>query len=782
MSSGPTTDRRELHYLRGLFSTLRKGIAIVDEVLDVALINPTASALLNLPSGAVPLPKFAAALAAMAGRAWGDAGPNGQSTPVRLDVTADVDRTLRFSDRPTHLRVTSAEADGARTGVRVWTFDDVSALSEALEDSETNRALLRASADGMLDPQVLMEAVRDPDGRLVDFVYRSVNRATALYLSLTEADLLDRRAMDTLPNLEGSGLFARYEICLRTGEPVALRDFFYFNEILEDSRCYDIYATRAGPDLLNLTWSDVTERFRARARLEASETRYRLLAENSGDVICHLRDDVIVWISPSAEGLLGAPPDYWVGRDVAELVAPEEVTAHSARVAALTAGGAVKERARVKTRDGTLRWFHLYAQPYLDADGQPDGVAAALRPIDDEVAAEQAAEAAQKAQSQADIRFRRSMDNAAVGMCLATPDGHFYEVNETLCQFFGHDAETLKRKTWQELTAPGDLEADLGYVDEVVAGRRDSYRMVKQYVHSDGHLVWGDLAVSCIRDDSGAVEMFVAQIADITAATEALERNRLLARHLQHQTDRLTAELHSAASYMSSIMPRGLRGRVKVSSRYLPSRALGGDCYDYRWIDDDHLILYLIDVSGHGIEPALLSASLQNMLRSGSFPTETLRRPEIMLAELNRLFQMESQNQHYFTMWFGAYQHSTRTLRYASAGAPPALAISAPDAPTLSITELSTLATPVGMWEATTFPARTHRVVPGSRLLLCSDGAVDITLPGGRHLSWTEFKGLVAGLARTRTGLLDELIENLQALNPAADFEDDFSMIQVTFT
>jgi len=49
-----------------------------------------------------------------------------------------------------------------------------------------------------------------------------------------------------------------------------------------------------------------------------------------------------------------------------------------------------------------------------------------------------------------------------------------------------------------------------------------------------------------------------------------------------------------------------------------PPRTVPEDCFDYYWIGDDHLLVYLIDVSGHGLEPALLSVSVHNMLRSGS--------------------------------------------------------------------------------------------------------------------------------------------------------------------
>lgn len=59
--------------------------------------------------------------------------------------------------------------------------------------------------------------------------------------------------------------------------------------------------------------------------------------------------------------------------------------------------------------------------------------------------------------------------------------------------------------------------------------------------------------MSCIRDERGRVENFVSQIADITAAVEANERNALL-------NQRITEELHTAAAYVESILPRGLTG------------------------------------------------------------------------------------------------------------------------------------------------------------------------------------------------------------------------------
>lgn len=641
-------------------------------------------------------------------------------------------------------------------------------------------ALLRASTDALLDPQVLLEAARDSSGQIVDFLYREINQATSDYLGLSRAELIGRGVVETMPGIRDT-LLPGYIRCLDTGEPLILNDFAYDNEVLADTRRYDLRATRATSTSVVLTWRDVTERFLDIHRLAVSEQRYRLLAENAGDVVVHVRDGRFVWVSPSIEDLLGAPAEYWLGRDVREIIPPSDLAARAARLKTIAMGGVVKQRIQVIAVDGVTHWVHVHAKPFYDDDGRPDGSTGSLRLIDDEVAAQREAEEAHRQTARIDARYRRSIESSAVGMVMLAPDGRLLEVNDALCQLFGYDADTLKQKTWQELTAPEYLAEDQKKADDLLEGRIDSYRRVKQYLHADGHRIWGDLSVSCVRDENGLVEHFISQITDVTAQVQADERNRELTQRLQQQTKLLKAELASAATYMASIMPRGLQGRVTVSSRYMPSQALGGDCIDYYWIDDDHLLVKAIDVSGHGIEPALLAVSVHNLMRSGSLPRETVLSPAAVLAELNHRFPMCRHNDHYFTMWCGIYEASTRTLRYASGGAPPALALNSATGSAVTLTLLSTKDLPIGMFEDTEFTSRTYQVPPGCQILIYTDGASEITLVNGWQLTGSAFQHLISRVAASPDWSLDDLIEELRALTPSKDFEDDCTLIRLTF-
>jgi PAS domain S-box-containing protein len=118
--------------------------------------------------------------------------------------------------------------------------------------------------------------------------------------------------------------------------------------------------------------------------------------------------------------------------------------------------------------------------------------------------------------AQRDQRYRKLMDFSAVPAALATPDGGLVLVNQAMATLVGYDIDTLLTMTWQELTAPESLSDEQQAVADMIAGRRETYRGLKQYIHADGHRVWADLSFSCIRGPDGEVEHFIAQIIDVT--------------------------------------------------------------------------------------------------------------------------------------------------------------------------------------------------------------------------------------------------------------------------
>lgn len=261
---------------------------------------------------------------------------------------------------------------------------------------------------------------------------------------------------------------------------------------------------------------------------------------------------------------------------------------------------------------------------------------------------------------------------------------------------------------------------------------------------------------------------------------QANKRLKLLAEELRHQKERMDQELAEAAGYVRSLLPEEVRGAVVVDSRFLPSHELGGDSFDYFWVDDDHFVMYLADASGHGLAAALPSISLHNQLRSRSLSVD-LREPAEVLTALNSGFPMERQQGRYLTLWYGVYQSSSRTLRFASAGHPPALIWSEDGESPTSWLKGQGMA--LGLFEDAIYITESHAVDHGACLLVYSDGLYEVARPDEPMGSLPEFVDLVEDcrdLLRSEDGL-DRLQARIQTINGDAPFTDDYSVIRAIF-
>jgi hypothetical protein len=77
---------------------------------------------------------------------------------------------------------------------------------------------------------------------------------------------------------------------------------------------------------------------------------------------------------------------------------------------------------------------------------------------------------------------------------------------------------------------------------------------------------------------------------------------------------------------------------VSVDWRFVPSTRLGGDMFGYHWPGPDHLAVYLLDVSDHGVGSSLLAVSAANLLSAGSLPDTDFRGPGAVVARPNDAF------------------------------------------------------------------------------------------------------------------------------------------------
>ncbi|MGF2037141.1 MAG: sensor histidine kinase [Nostoc sp. CmiVER01] len=128
----------------------------------------------------------------------------------------------------------------------------------------------------------------------------------------------------------------------------------------------------------------------------------------------------------------------------------------------------------------------------------------------------------EQALRESEQRFRATFHQAAVGIAHVAIDGRWLLVNQKLCNILGYTSEELQLLTFQDITHPDDLDADLKYVDQILADNIQTYAIEKRYFRKDSSIVWVNLTVSLMREPSGEPKYFISVVEDISERQAAL--------------------------------------------------------------------------------------------------------------------------------------------------------------------------------------------------------------------------------------------------------------------
>jgi sigma-B regulation protein RsbU (phosphoserine phosphatase) len=215
-----------------------------------------------------------------------------------------------------------------------------------------------------------------------------------------------------------------------------------------------------------------------------------------------------------------------------------------------------------------------------------------------------------------------------------------------------------------------------------------------------------------------------------------------------------------------------------VEWEFLPSSHLGGDFFQVARWGKDHLGLMVLDMSGHGIGPALRAVALSLFFKGEHmqqvFPSYD---PGEILTSLNQQYPMSDDGE-YFTIWVGVWQCSTRLLRYATAGHPGSIMVKKDR----SSVVLGGRSWPIGFSGDEVYGTDFITVNPGERIYLFSDGIYEVMNlqqeTWGRKrlqeaLEEVAEQPLQAGLSR--------IIGQSRTWNAQAGFEDDVALLGVEF-
>ncbi len=237
--------------------------------------------------------------------------------------------------------------------------------------------------------------------------------------------------------------------------------------------------------------------------------------------------------------------------------------------------------------------------------------------------------------------------------------------------------------------------------------------------------------------------------------------------------------LDKARHYVEALLPAPMtQGPVRTDWSYVPSTHLGGDAFGYHQLTEHTFAGYVMDVSGHGVGAAMHSVSVMNVMRQRALPGCDFHDPADVLRSLNAMFQMELHDGMYFTVWYGVYDARTRTLRYASAGHHASYLVAVDRS---SFSALRTRNLVIGAMPQAQFTASAVGVPPDSTLYVFSDGVFEVRDAQGAQLGLDDFLPLLRQPAAPEGGEAARLLAAVRARARPGGFEDDFTLLAVTF-
>lgn len=404
----------------------------------------------------------------------------------------------------------------------VGSLTNVNDLVAARAVAESHEELLRVAADAALEPQAVAQAIRDAAGQIVDFRYLDVNAAACRYLGHGKADLLATTFDERMRGgFRETALFASYVRCVEDGTPVQ-EDAHRWEAADGSTRFVDLRGARLSGDRIALTWRDVTDRHEAAERLAASEARYRLLVENTTDVVLMVDNDGIIrWASPSAESTLRWMPEQLVGRRNTEFLHPDELAAVSARMREVASSGAdANIVARFRCGDDTYRWTESTGRQVVPAEGGGPSRVVRLRDVTLEVEQRQAL-------ADSERRFRLLAENAS-DVVVLLQEGHVRWASPSIRDALGWSVSDWEGGRFDAFVHPDDKGDALQFYVRSAAGSSTLTRLRMR--DAKGAWRWTEVHSGPFVDGAGSAHGVVASFRVIDLVIEAereLERRAL---------------------------------------------------------------------------------------------------------------------------------------------------------------------------------------------------------------------------------------------------------------
>ena len=369
------------------------------------------------------------------------------------------------------------------------------------------------------------------------------------------------------------------------------------------------------------------------------------------------------------------------------------------------------------------------------------------------------------------------------------PDNPLIYANAGFERLTGYSVSEVLGRNCRFLQGPGtDLEAVAALRTAIREKRAVTVQLLNY--RKDGAPFWNRLSITPVLDASGAVTHFIGVQSDVTIEKEAKDALEKANERLEAASQQTKRELEAAGAVQRSLLPVELIHvpGYNFAFKFRPCSDVGGDSLNVVPLDEYHLAVYILDVSGHGVAAALLSVTLSHMLsvvpeRSFLYQSSTdkpgsysIASPADVVSRLNRHFLANPAALQFFTMIYGILDLRAAEFRYVAAGHLSPIHFPRGQEPRIH----DAGSVPVGLLPSATYEEHSLTLSPGDRLYLCTDGVFEAENGDGQELG---VQGLIETLSRNRDLPIEEglssVLQSVEEWSAPAGPPDDASVLAI---
>jgi PAS domain S-box-containing protein len=554
------------------------------------------------------------------------------------------------------------------------------------------------------------------------------------------------------------------------------------------------------------------------ASLTRSEELYRLLAENSFDVIFTITlDGRFTYLSPSVTAMTGFTPEEALDTPLERYLQPdsarrtaEAITSDIRSAAEGKPGGVRNLDLQLNAKDGSIIDIEVNTAWTLNEKGEPVGIQGSARDV-------RTRQQALRDLKESEERYRSLFDRSQDMVYIHDLKGNFIDANAAVQKVLGYTKAELMRLDFQSLITDDQRPLLAEVFKEIYETGTLKQQTVFALKTKDDNYVFVELMGSLIYRDNKPValqgigrditerkrmedelrfhqeklELMVQErtselkeinkklIQEIIVRKQVENELRISENSLRSRNEVMMMELESARLIQKALMPKTVPSYypLEIDYRYLPLEAVGGDYFSFTVLDEGGLGIFIGDVTGHGVPAALFLSLLRSVTnqacrRHGMCPGKYI---EVINNEVFR-----GMPSYYLTALYGVFRKlpDSVTFTFARGGHPyPILCRRGSD----KVELIKSRGNLLGWQENTEFGDVTLTLYPGDRLFLYTDGIPDTVNPAGQMLdSKDDFIDMFRDPDRqTLSGMLDSIIDRTMRFREEAPIVDDIIIIGI---